>query len=374
VNYDSNGDGQVDQDDTPKLTDDPRVPGPDNPTEDRVGYAPLLEATKISVDQNGGFLEPGDVLVYTIVLHNIGNAALVNNVDPEFLDNIPALTTYIVGSANTTAGSVTLNPANTQLRWDGSLNPGQATAITFQVTLNSPLAHMTQICNQGTVYYDGDGDGTNESTKATDDPRTPTKDDATCDTIVSGPILSASKASEDVDGGQLLPKDMLRYTVTITNTGNDAAQNVVISDTMPPEVTWFDSVVITPPSAGGVAGAPPQVVTDLTVPAGQTVTVSYMTRVNSPLPNATVITNTVEVTADRIAEPVTATVTNVVSSDHLLALSKAGTPKPVVAGDLLTYTIYYEVIGDEPAPMAVITDRVPANTEFVDASLSLIHI
>jgi uncharacterized repeat protein (TIGR01451 family) len=368
VNYDSNGDGQVDQDDTPKLTDDPRVPGPDNPTEDRVGYAPLLEATKISVDQNGGFLEPGDVLVYTIVLHNIGNAALVNNVDPEFLDNIPALTTYIVGSANTTAGSVTLNPANTQLRWDGSLNPGQATAITFQVTLNSPLAHMTQICNQGTVYYDGDGDGTNESTKATDDPRTPTKDDATCDTIVSGPILSASKASEDVDGGQLLPKDMLRYTVTITNTGNDAAQNVVISDTMPPEVTWFDSVVITPPSAGGVAGAPPQVVTDLTVPAGQTVTVSYMTRVNSPLPNATVITNTVEVTADRIAEPVTATVTNVVSSDHLLALSKAGTPKPVVAGDLLTYTIYYEVIGDEPAPMAVITDRVPANTEFVDAS------
>ena len=367
VFYDSNGDGQVNEDDTPKVTDDPRVPGPDNPTEDRVGYAPLLQATKISVDQNGGFLEPGDVLVYTIVLHNIGNAALVNNVDPEFLDNIPANTTYIVGTASATVGSVTLNPTNTQLRWDGTLNPGQATAITFQVRLGSPLAHMTQICNQGTVYYDGDGNGTNESTVPTDDPRTSEKDDATCDTVVSGPILSAAKSSEDVDGGQLLPRDMLRYTVTISNTGNDAATNVAISDTLPPEVTWFDSVSVNPPSAGGTPGVPPMVITGMTVPAGQSVTVSYLVRVNSPLPNGTVITNTAEVSADRI-EPVSATVTNVVASDHILALSKTASPKPVQAGDLLTYAIAYEVIGDEPAPLAVITDRVPANTEFVSAS------
>ena len=367
VFYDSNGDGSVDEGDTPKVTDDPRVPGPDNPTEDRVGHAPLLQATKVSVDQNGGFLEPGDVLVYTIVLRNIGNAPLVNNVDPEFLDNIPANTTYIIGTASATVGSVTLNPTNTQLRWDGTLNPDQAVAITFQVRLDSPLAHMTQICNQGTVYYDGDGNGTNESTVPTDDPRTPEKDDATCDTVVSGPILGVSKASEDVDGGDLLPKDMLRYTITISNTGNDAAHNVAISDTLPAEVTWFDNVTVNPPSAGGTPGAPPMVITGMTVPAGETVTVSYLVKVNSPLPNGTVITNTAEVSADRI-EPISATVTNVVSSDHILALSKTGAPKPVAAGDLLTYAIQYEVIGDEPAPMAVITDRVPANTTFVEAS------
>ncbi|MDQ8046467.1 MAG: hypothetical protein REI11_17820, partial [Patulibacter sp.] len=63
---------------------------------------PNLVLTKTLSDINGGVVEPGDVLEYTIVATNTGNdgAAQVTLTDP-----IPAGTTYVPGSMQVTAGS-----------------------------------------------------------------------------------------------------------------------------------------------------------------------------------------------------------------------------------------------------------------------------
>lgn len=66
-------------------------------------------------------------------------------------------------------------------------------------------------------------------------------------------FTTATKSAEDLDGGGLLPGDTIEYTILAINTGNDAAIDVVLSDPLPPGVTYVpDSLQI---SAGPNGGA-----------------------------------------------------------------------------------------------------------------------
>ncbi|MBN1658503.1 MAG: DUF11 domain-containing protein [Anaerolineae bacterium] len=53
-----------------------------------------------------------------------------------------------------------------------------------------------------------------------------------------------------------------------------------------------------------------------------------------------------------------------VNSSHALSLAKLGSSDQVQAGGPLSYTIFYTVTGNEPAPNVVITDAVPLHTTF----------
>ena len=81
-------------------SDDPRTPMPDDPTRDVVGNAPLLFAPKdvaIGVDEGTrGLVDPGDVLHYTISVHNSG-AVPATGVST-LADSVPANTTYVEDS------------------------------------------------------------------------------------------------------------------------------------------------------------------------------------------------------------------------------------------------------------------------------------
>ncbi|MCC6807316.1 MAG: DUF11 domain-containing protein [Deltaproteobacteria bacterium] len=48
---------------------------------------------------------------------------------------------------------------------------------------------------------------------------------------------STQKSAVDLNGGALLPGDTVEYTITMTNTGNDAAANATLYDPLPPQVT-----------------------------------------------------------------------------------------------------------------------------------------
>jgi uncharacterized repeat protein (TIGR01451 family) len=54
----------------------------------------------------------------------------------------------------------------------------------------------------------------------------------------------------------------------------------------------------------------------------------------------------------------------ITQDNHTLALAKSGSPNPVLAGGLLTYTLLYTVTGSELAPNVVITDAIPPHTTF----------
>jgi uncharacterized repeat protein (TIGR01451 family)/MYXO-CTERM domain-containing protein len=67
------------------------------------------------------------------------------------------------------------------------------------------------------------------------------------------PDLSASKKSvTDLNGGALTPGDELEYAIEVVNTGDDASQNTVLTDVLPPQVTYVPGSieVIAGPNGG----------------------------------------------------------------------------------------------------------------------------
>jgi len=142
------------------VSDDPAIGGASDPTALIVGNA-ALTATKTA----SGPLTTGSTVTYTIVISNTGNTASPDNAGHEFTDTLPASLTLT--GANATAGSATTS-GNT-VNWDGSVPAAGTVTLTIQATIKTGFA-LTTVTNQGSVSFDADLDGTNETTVQTDDP------------------------------------------------------------------------------------------------------------------------------------------------------------------------------------------------------------
>ena len=84
-------------------------------------YAPKLDAGKNGVDLNGGNLEPGDVIEYTIDVTNSGEDA---SVDTRLNDPIPVGTAYVPGSVVISSGANTGSKTDATGDDQANFNPG----------------------------------------------------------------------------------------------------------------------------------------------------------------------------------------------------------------------------------------------------------
>ncbi|HSK77541.1 MAG TPA: DUF11 domain-containing protein [Thermoanaerobaculia bacterium] len=157
---------------------------------------PAVTASKtaaLAVDpDNDGLADPGDTLVYTVVLSNGGGAPAAGVV---FTDTPDPNTALVNGSVTTTAGTVTggNGAGETAVGVDvGTLAGGGGTAtITFRVTIDDPLpAGVTQVTNQGLVS------GTNFAGGVTDDPARPGAGDPTAVTVAAASPLEIPTLGE----------------------------------------------------------------------------------------------------------------------------------------------------------------------------------
>lgn len=146
--------------------------------------APLIEATKTDVDSNGGTVQPGDEIRYEIVIRNFGCADLVDNPGHEFTDTLPA---GLTATGFATASSGTITVVGDEIFWDGGIPAGGEVILVFRTQVDADVEELTEICNQGFVEWDSNGDGTNDSVEPTDDPDTPGDDDPSCFTVESTP-------------------------------------------------------------------------------------------------------------------------------------------------------------------------------------------
>jgi uncharacterized repeat protein (TIGR01451 family)/fimbrial isopeptide formation D2 family protein len=189
----------------------------------------------------------------------------------------------------------------------------------------------------------------------------------TADVQITSPALVIHKRSANSNGDPLRPGERITYTIVVTNTGDGTASNVTVSDALPAFTTFVaGSTAIS--GASGTAGAPPALATGITLPPAGVVTVTFAVTAAIPLTNGLTITNTAGVSSTQTPDPVTGTVTDVVSSTHAISISKSVAPAIVGPGGLLTYTIFYTVTGDEPANSVTISDRTPLSTTFSSAS------
>lgn len=194
---------------------------------DTAGIAPAIAATKTVA----GTFSPGGVVTYTVTLTNNGGANQPDNAGSEFTDNLPAPLTLI--SANATSG--TASTAGNTVDWNGSLAPlGGSVTIIINATINLGTGGMT-VANQGTAFFDGDGNGTNEGSVPTDDPGVGGATDPTVFTVAYADVTATKTVA-----GTYVPGETVTYTIVLSNGGNaPAADNTgdELVDVLPPELT-----------------------------------------------------------------------------------------------------------------------------------------
>jgi uncharacterized repeat protein (TIGR01451 family) len=157
--YDADGNGT---NESSTLTDDPAVAGKADPTSFKVTSPATISTHTKTV---AGTFAEGGAVTYTVVIGNSGPFAQQDNPGDEFTDVLPSLLTLTGASA--TSGTATT--AGNTVHWNGSISAGGSVTITIHAIIDNGAAGQT-IANQGTIFFDADGNGTNESSILTDDP------------------------------------------------------------------------------------------------------------------------------------------------------------------------------------------------------------
>ncbi|MCP4166403.1 MAG: DUF11 domain-containing protein, partial [Chloroflexi bacterium] len=149
------------------------------------------------------------------------------------------------------------------------------------------------------------------------------------------------------------PGEDLTYTILVTNTGPSDAENVTVSDILPPA---FNPLVVLS-SQGGCAGLPCNLGT---IPAGGHASVTIIGTVDADatggLVNIASVSSSTPGSGD--GEEV---ITPIVGSADL-ALIKTATPT-ILAGETITYTLTVYNLGPSDATGVLVTDTLPSDIE-----------
>ncbi len=163
--------------------------------------------------------------------------------------------------------------------------------------------------------------------------------------------------------GQAAPGSSLTYTIAWRNAGNLPASGVVLTQTLPGEITLISHTApypISHPQPGvwvWTIGA---------LPISTTLS-SFAVTVQTPVTLTGIVTSTVTISgAELEASPgnnSTSWTTALLTAPDL-ALSKHG-PAQAAAGSLITYTLAFTNTGTAPASQVLLTDTLPAGISFV---------
>ncbi len=271
----------------------------------------LLTATStdLLVDKDeDGEASPGDILQYTVLIENVDDAFDAVATGVAFRGALDLNTTLVVSSVTTTKGSVSSDQGegDSNLWVDiGTLADGENVTITFEATINEPLpAGVTEVAHQGFISTD------TLTNLPTDDPDTDAKNDSTVTPVFSSPTVRASKIDSwfDQDGdNQVSSGDILTYTVTISNEGNETAADVLFSDT-PDSNTLLIENSITTTQGTVISGNSRDDVTveveiGTIVGSGGRATITFATTITDSLPvSITEISNQGKVVGSNFAE------------------------------------------------------------------------
>ncbi|MBN1040473.1 DUF11 domain-containing protein, partial [Clostridium botulinum] len=314
----------------------------------------------------------GDTLTYTITLKNTGNVTATNVI---LTDTIPSGTSFITNSVSLNEvnqpGSSPVPPTGVTV---GSIAPGSASTVVFKVTVTT-IPSPNPIPNNSTVKYNftidpsvpngGSGSG-NSNTVNTQ------VNQATIDNKNGGGLVkSVDKAFADVG-------DTLTYTITLKNTGNVTADNVVFTDTISSGTSFVtDSVTLNGATQTGVSPAPPTGVTVGSIAPGSASTIVFKVTVTTipspnPIPNNGTVNYTYTVdpanpdgqNGSGNTNTVTTQVNNASFSNDSNGLVKSVDKTNAKVNDVLTYTLVLKNTGNVTANNIVLTDTIPSGTNF----------
>jgi len=277
-------------------------------------------------------VEAGDYLTYTLTYSNTGNQTATTGLITDVLDpNV----SYVTASP-APAGGLPNAPF-----WSDGITPNEISQITITVAVTRPLPNGTVLTN--TAWLDADQTTPLSVTQKT--------------TVQSRPVLTITKVGlpEPVTAGQNLV-----YTIIITNSGNENATTVTVTEHYDPNTSF----VYASPSPD--SGSENRVWTFETLAVDTSRQIDIVVEVTSPLPIGTILTNQVTLDSNQTM-PITITEITSVTSASELTVSKVDVPDPVQAGENLVYFVTYQNFGTAAAAAVVITETYDSRVTFVSA-------
>ncbi len=308
---------------------------------------PVVAFSKTAEDVNGAPLLPGDTLRYTVrVTNTFGFTATGVTIS----DAIPTDTTYLADS-DTPEADADSDP----LVWSNRAIPTGAQTFTFEVQVNAAAGGRV-IQNVVCVVQPG-----------VPERCTPPVTPPGAEGGLVQPQLQMHKHAVDVNGAPLLPGDILRYTLVVTNPHSLAVAGVVISDALPLHTAYVAGSA-TPPADADVD---PLVWSEQSFAAGDARTYQFDARVEATAGGQT-IANTACFTQPGIPQTCTAPVTPPGADGGMvlpvLLFSKAAfdvNGGALKEGDLIRYTLTVTNPHGVVVSGVVISDAIPAHTTYV---------
>ncbi|ACM12078.1 MULTISPECIES: DUF7507 domain-containing protein [Bacillus cereus group] len=301
-------------------------------------------------------------ITYTVVVQNNGNTT-ANTVT--LTDLVPEGTAFIPNSVTINDVSAPGADPNVGIPLN-SIAPSDIITITFQVIVQS-IPSVNPISNIARIAYTFIADPTAPIIS-----RTITSNPAV--TQISDANVLSLKA---VNAQQATTGDILTYTITLENTGNIPASNLIFSDTLPEGTTFVDNSFTLNGTA--ILGANPNAgVTLPNLAANATHLISFQILINDPFSQQS-ITNqsntTYTIQLDPGKPPITETSTsNIVITNFVqaqLTITKTSNPTTVDIGGTILYISEVKNIGNVDAINIIFTDSIPAGTTFVPDSVTI---
>ncbi|GLZ39298.1 putative Ig domain-containing protein [Actinokineospora sp. NBRC 105648] len=308
-----------------------------------VSVTVLVPALTISKTASSPTATPGSTVGYRIVVTNTGQTAYPAAVVSDSLRDVLTDADYDGDAA--VVGGGTLSYADSTITWTGALPIGAAATITYSVTVRDPDPGDKWLMNEVSSPSPGSSCPPDGSAPG-------------CSTTVQV-LVPALAITKTADTATAVAGGSVRYTVTLTNTGETDYTPATFVDSLAAVLDDADYAGDATASTGDVAYTAGTITWSGGLAVDEVATVSYSVRTRYPATGDKTLSNRVSspsagASCRTGAEAGCSTAVALLVPG--LAISKAANTAQVVAGGSVQYTITATNTGEADYPSVTITD------------------
>ena len=300
----------------------------------------------------------GSDITYTQTATNTGSGTANN---PTITETTPPNTTFqsISAPTGTTCTTPPVGGTGTITCTAAAAPAGTSGTVTLVLQVNAGTPNGTVINDTVTV------NSTNQAFGATS---------ATAADVVGAATQADLALSTAGDPNPVIAGNSITYTQTITDNGPAAATGASFTEATPPNTT-FESVLApsgwtcTNPAVGSTGTI--NCIDGSSLASGTSANIVVVVNVPAATTAGTITTtSTVSATTSDPNSANNTTTTSVYASNRCdLAVTDAGTPSPVLAGNNITYTQVVTNNGPSNCSTGKVTEATPTNTTFVSVAV-----
>ncbi|NDL58600.1 DUF11 domain-containing protein [Phytoactinopolyspora mesophila] len=316
------------------------VPAPDeNPDCTTTHIFGDYEVEKTSDPESGSAVEPGDVITYTVEVRHVGLGPLTGS----FEDDMSQVLDDAVYNDDAEASAGGISYDEPVLSWVGDLEVDDVVTVTYSVTVTA------------------EGDRFLKNVVTTDGQCVPAEgQDEACTTEHINGAYTFSKTADPEPGSLVEAGEVVTYTVEINHIGTAPVEGAIVEDDLSDvldDATWNDDAEA---SSGDVSLDDTTLTWTGDLDVGQVVTVTYSVTVGDEM-GASLLNVVTSPDGRGVCVPAPDENPDCTTEHFNAAYTYSKTSDPesgseVKEGDVVTYTVLIEHIGEAPVEGATVTD------------------